>query len=122
MASASIEVGGMDLLLLLAAAAAEHGAAGGFGAAGGLDHTSMYAATGGAAGGLSLGGFGASANDFGDLQVWKRTPGTLLLVEVGNLIACSPPDHAAAPTVCRNLYMQCTIPERLRFLTLCRQI
>lgn len=44
-------------------------AAGGFGAVGNLDHTSMFAATGGAAGGLSLGGFGASANDFGDLQV-----------------------------------------------------
>ena len=48
--------------------------AGGFGPGGGLDHSSMFAATGGAAGGLSLGGFGASGNDFGDLQVNSLRP------------------------------------------------
>ncbi len=42
---------------------------GGFGPSGVLDHNSLYATAGRAPGSLSLGGFGAAANDFGDLQV-----------------------------------------------------
>ena len=34
-----------------------------------MDYTSLYAATGGAPGGLSVGGFGAPSSDFGDIQV-----------------------------------------------------
>ena len=48
---------------------------GGFGPGGGLDHHgSIYATAGGPGGGLSLGGFGAVANDFGDLQVHSGCP------------------------------------------------
>ena len=42
---------------------------GGFGPSGVLDHNSLYATAGRAPGGLSLGGFGAAASDYGDLQV-----------------------------------------------------
>ena len=48
--------------------------AGGFGPGGAMDYTSLYAATGGAPGGMSVSGFGAPTNDFGDLQASTYLP------------------------------------------------